>query len=163
MKMTVKLLMMRKMSKSSSRTGEKMKTCQNCKYAIEQEELKCYYCSINEEDVDFFERCDKWSDKMEELQTTYCKCNRNCLCSECEDRVADYPITFRGEFMEVTRHKGYKCSRYHVYSTCATLKDVPVLIDDVVTGELAEENIRITLKYITEEQLENQEVSARYI
>ena len=85
------------------------------------------------------------------LQTVFNKCDKVCGCSECEMHEANVDIVFRDDTnpfnVDVMTVKGYKCNRYGQYNTNFGFKGQPVLIDDVIVGDLAKKHIEIERKY----------------
>lgn len=83
-------------------------------------------------------------------QVIYNKCNKQCMCSECElyDSNVDIQVTDDTKPFSIKEMvlDGYKCRLTGTYSLVPNLKDT-VYVDDLITGELAKEIIRIENKY----------------
>lgn len=99
---------------------------------------------------------------MSDLQVTYSPCTKQCLCKECENRI-EHPIRFEGLLYNVTE-KGYKCTKYGLYSTISTLKGCASLLNDVIHGELAEEHIKSCFRHpeLMIRQIQKDELQIEY-
>ncbi len=72
-------------------------------------------------------------------------CDYEILCSECENCMK-HPMKFENGMYEVTDMDCWKCTKHQVHNTYPEMKKVGYT-NDVVTGELADKQIKRVFEY----------------